>query len=80
MAKPKFKYAWVRRYIRRIEDYLIKAPIDATEDDIALFAELHVCCSKYPQSQETTDLTVSYDKPATDKEIKYFKGEATVMP
>jgi hypothetical protein len=80
MAKPQHKHVWVQRYVRRTEDYLIKAPIDATADEIVRFAEFHVCCREDPQSEETLELTVSFDKLATKKEITYFKGEATVMP
>jgi hypothetical protein len=80
MPKTKFKYAWVQRYVRRTEDYLIKAPIDATADEIVRFAEFHVCPNEEPQSEDTLELTVSFDKLATKAELRHFKGEATEMP
>lgn len=79
MAKAKFKYVWVQRYVRRTEEYLIKAPIDATKDDIVRFAEFQVCPYHEPQSEDTLELDVQFDKAATKSEIRHFKGEATEM-
>jgi hypothetical protein len=79
MAKPTYQYVWVQRYVRRTEDYLIKAPIDATKEDIVRFAEFGVCPFTEPQSEETLELDVQFEKKATKSEIRYFRGEATVM-
>lgn len=76
----KFKYVWVQRYCRRTEEYILKVPVTATPHEVVRFAEMDVCGQTKPNSEETHELTVTFDKPATKAELKLFKKEAAVMP
>lgn len=79
MAKPKNRYVWVQRYCRRLEEYMVKVPTTATKEQIMRFVELRAGGQIVPQSEETLELSVTFDKPATEAEVRKFKKEAAVM-
>lgn len=80
MAKQQYTYVWVQRYVRRVEEYIIKVPVGTDSREVEYFAECQVCGTIDPHSEETLELDVRFDKKATPAEVRKFKQEAVVMP
>lgn len=80
MAKQQYTYVWVQRYVRSIEEYMIKVPVGTDNHEVERFTEFNVCGYVDPHSEETLELDVRFDKVATKAEIKKFKKEAVEMP
>lgn len=79
MAKQ-HTYVWVQRYVRRVEEYIIKVPRGVGPTELERFVEAEVCDTIDPHSEETLELDVRFDKKATPAEVRKFKKEAVVMP